>query len=49
VTLHRTLRPLLQDDRPSGHPVAVAYIANAQVYEIARPQLAVDAEIEQAT
>src|SRR6266496_2363254 len=44
---HRTLCLLLQDDRPSGHSVTVAHIANVQTYEIARSQLAVDAEVEE--
>ena len=38
---------LLQNDGPRCHSVAVTHVAHAQAQEIASPQFAVDAEIEQ--
>jgi hypothetical protein len=38
---------LLHDDRPDSDPLAVTDVSNLQLEQVAGPQLAVDAKIEQ--
>ena len=38
---------MLHDDRPGSDPLAVTDISNLQLEQVASPQLAVDAKIEQ--
>ena len=47
LKLHRTLRLLLQDDRPRGNSIAMAHITHSQLHQIAGAQFAIDAQVEQ--
>jgi hypothetical protein len=45
--LHRTLRLLLHQYRARGDHISMTYVPNAQPDEIARPQLAIDGQVEE--
>jgi hypothetical protein len=47
LKLHGTLRLLLHDDGSRGDLVAMTDVANLQFHQVAAPELAVNAEIEQ--
>lgn len=47
LKLHGSLGFLLHDSRPHGDAIPVGNIANAQLHQITRPELAVDGDIEQ--
>ncbi len=47
ISNHRTLRFLLQHDRPRGYFIAMAHVPNAQSDQITAAQFAVDAQIKQ--
>jgi hypothetical protein len=47
LKLYGTLCLLLHDDRPCSDPLSVRQISDPQFHQIARPQLAVDGQVEE--